>query len=454
MLYTRQRRAEVGILPTDGGFIPRRDNPLAGLLGTAWAHFDHTSIVGSFPVTEWQDLRGTAARDLDVVVGTGANLITLESGVALLTGTAGDYFSTPDSVAASITGDIDIRVRVAMDDWTPSTNSIVAAKDQNGQRSWRLSIATDGKLQFLWFEGTVLKGNGKSSVATSFTNGVVQWIRVTLDVLTGDYKYWTASGAILNPTASDFTQLGSTLSISAATSIDDTASDIEVGSAFAGSSLPLAGKPYRAEILNGIDGTLAVDFDPPKATVNTATFVTDTGETWTANGDAFVNATGFQGIYSRGSVGLETTAGTSITGTGITVYAVFKPTLAAPGADQFIFDARSTAGSSLSLRSDESNSDKYTLNQGSDIALSEAYDNDLQVYTAQFLGTASTKLTASAGDVTGDAGAENWDFGSIFMALGAGSTTPGLFLTLLVFDSAHSASQVALVQSHLAATYL
>ena len=37
-----------------------------------------------------------------------------------LPGLSGNYLSTPDTAATSVTGDIDIRVKVALDDWTPS----------------------------------------------------------------------------------------------------------------------------------------------------------------------------------------------------------------------------------------------------------------------------------------------------------------------------------------------
>lgn len=450
-------RSSSFILKSNKGQVPNKVNRL---LATAWARFDHTSIVGSNPVTQWQDKLQTAARDLDVVAGTGANLIALESGVALLTGTAGDYLSTPASAANKITGDIDFRFRIAPVDWSPAGIFAVGGRLEIAatQRSYYVEILTDGKIQFSTSPdgtaGAVVLG--ASTVGTGFANGTTHWGRITLDVDDGGgnrvYEFFTSDEDIADSADVTWTQLGTTVTTAGTTSIFAGTSIFEIGSLIAGTNELMTGKFCRFQVYNGINGTLAVDCDPSQASVNTATF-TSGGVVWTANGDAFVNATSFTGIYSRGSVGLETTAGQSITGTAITVYAVFKPLLAAPGADQFIFDARSNAAASVSLRSDESNSDKYTLNQGSDIALTQAYDNDLQVYTAQILGTASTKLTADAGSVTGDAGSENWDFGSIFMALGAGSTTPGLFLELQIYDVAHTAGEIALMRNHLGVKY-
>ena len=47
---------------------------LATLLGEAVARFDETSIVGSNPVTAWNNVNGDADFNLDTVVGTAANL--------------------------------------------------------------------------------------------------------------------------------------------------------------------------------------------------------------------------------------------------------------------------------------------------------------------------------------------------------------------------------------------
>ena len=42
----------------------------------------------------------------------------------VLSGLFGNYASTPDSAALSITGDIDIKCKVAMADWTPSEENV------------------------------------------------------------------------------------------------------------------------------------------------------------------------------------------------------------------------------------------------------------------------------------------------------------------------------------------
>ena len=86
---------------------------------------------------------------------------------------AGDFFSTPDSVASSITGNISFIVDVALTDWTPSVGNCLVAKDgvSAGTRSYQFAVRTDGKLQLaISSNGTTLI-TAVSSVAPSFING-------------------------------------------------------------------------------------------------------------------------------------------------------------------------------------------------------------------------------------------------------------------------------------------
>lgn len=424
-----------------------------GLVSDFLARFDETTILGTNPVTEWRNNgRGASPFDLDTVVGTAANLTTLDTGVALLTGTAGDFFSTPDSVAASITGDLELIVEVAMDDWTPAALSVFIAKDTTGQRSYLLFMNTNGTLSLgVSTDGAALIQK-TSTAATGFANGTKNFVKVTLDVDNGaagfDVTFFTSSDGIT------FAQLGDVVTTAGAITLADTTAIVEVGSNNVGTANRLAGRITRAQIFDGIDGTLAVDFQPSKATVNTATFVSDTGETWTANGDAFVNATGHTGIYSRGSVGLETTASQLIT-TASTVFAVFKPTLTAPGANQAVFDARSDNTKRRAIYTRDLSADKYVLFQGgAEVILSEAYDNKLRILTGQFNGDATSKLTASdVGSVIGDAGAVDWDFGSVFVRENGTTESVGLFLEFIIYDRALSDAEIAKNQTFLEAKY-
>lgn len=181
------------------------------------------------------------------------------SGLVLPGTWAGNYASTPDSAALSITGDIDIRVRVALTDWTPASATHLLTKGPGNALggSWNLSVTTSGKLNFMWNEaGTGRSYDSSSSVAAGVTDGATKWIRVTLDVDNGsanyDLKFW------LSDDGSSWSQLGSTRN-GAATSIADDSYDVQAGSRL--NSNTLAGTVYRAIVKDGIDGTTVFDAD-------------------------------------------------------------------------------------------------------------------------------------------------------------------------------------------------
>ena len=126
---------------------------------------------------------------LDVVGGPGANLSILESGVVLLTGVSGDNFSTPDTPGNSITGDIDIRVKVALSDWTPTTdNTLIGKGVSGGQRSVWIEISTDAGKPRVGHSPDGMGGNQilrVATVVTGFTHGNVHWLRGRLAVDVG-----------------------------------------------------------------------------------------------------------------------------------------------------------------------------------------------------------------------------------------------------------------------------
>lgn len=205
-------------------------------------------------------------------------------------GTAGNYFSTPDSIAASITGDIDIRLKLAADDWTPAaTDSVIGKWEAEGVQSYILRILTSGVLRLTYTADGTTDINRDSTAATGLTDGTANWIRVTLDVDNGaagnDVNFYTSTDGVT------WTQLGTTVTNAGATSIFDSTAAVEVAARNTGTAEPFAGKVYRAQIYNGINGTLAVDFNAGDALVGGTTWTSrTTGEVWTVNGTASVTS--------------------------------------------------------------------------------------------------------------------------------------------------------------------
>ena len=180
-----------------------------------------------------------------------------------LPGIAGNCASAPDSNALDITGDLDLRVKVALDDWTPAgvDNTLISKWIGINSYSYILQINSAGKLNFSWSTDGLYSASTDvfSSVATGITDGSVKWVRCTLDVDNGssgrDIKFYLSDDGI------NWTQLGTTVTQAGTTSIIAGTANLLIGSDSGGSSRNARGRFYRAQVFNGIDGTKVFDAD-------------------------------------------------------------------------------------------------------------------------------------------------------------------------------------------------
>lgn len=235
--------------------------------------------------------------DMQVGVGLTGNPQASGTNYLELPGAVGDYASTPDSAALDITGDIEIIVYAAADDWTPSANAMFVAKQNGGgQTSYALYLLTSGTLFFQTSnDGTTLRNN-TSTAATGATNGSGIWIRIQYDVNDGAGNrvatFSTSTDAASTAVASiSWTQLGATVTTAGATTIFNSTADLEIGANFNGAFNNFDGKIYAAYIYNGIGGTLAALFDARTTPTGATSIVATTGETYTVNGAASVAGT-------------------------------------------------------------------------------------------------------------------------------------------------------------------
>ena len=204
-------------------------------------------------------------------------------GAALyLPGVSGNYVSCPDTPGTSITGDIDIRVRVAPAAWSSggSTQQLCAKSAANdSNKSWQFGISGTGQPRLGYSTdggfGVVSSGNVIAAPAGGWL-----WLRVTVDVDDG------AGGAtIAFYTSTDGTDwaLNKANTVGAPISLYDSSSPLEVGSAWGGTSVAFVGLIDRFELYSGIGGTLAAKWDGRI----TATRQRDAaGNIWTLNGTA------------------------------------------------------------------------------------------------------------------------------------------------------------------------
>lgn len=199
-----------------------------------------------------------------------------------LPGSTGNYLSAPDETALDITGDLDIRVYVAMDDWTPASAMMLLSKSNTASsNSWRAYLNTDGTIVFDWSADGTNFLNSVSS-ATGLTDGSAKWLRITLDVNNGAGGNTTTF--YTSDDGSSWSTLGSAAVRAGTTSIYAGTASIEVGTFNGGLSNPAAMSVYRAQVYNGIGGTKVLDIDTSVVTAGTAaSFTATTGQTVTIN---------------------------------------------------------------------------------------------------------------------------------------------------------------------------
>ncbi len=210
------------------------------------------------------------------------------NGYLYLPGVSGNYISTPDSAALSITGNIDLRVRLSLNDWTPTSNSILIAKRtaNTSQYSYILYIDSSGRPNMSLSANGTSATNAVSSASVPFSDNTVGWLRATWQASDGRVQFFTAADSVSMPVS--WTQLGTNLTIAIASIFDGTAV-LELGSQFVGTNSLVAGKLYRSQIRNNIldDGTGIVfdaDLTAKAIMANSFTESSSNAATVTVNG--------------------------------------------------------------------------------------------------------------------------------------------------------------------------
>jgi hypothetical protein len=193
------------------------------------------------------------------------------NGYQRLSANAGSV-TLPDSAALSLTGDMDLRVYVALDDWSPATVSALIAKRSGANAntaSYQLSVGTTGVLSLLIATGAA-NTTANSNVALSFTDGTAHWVRATRRASDGRVQFFTSNDPA-STTSPTWTQLG--VDQTNASVGQDTTDVVTFGGYTATASntisLPSTGKLYRAQIRNNVldNGTgIQADVDFTQAT--------------------------------------------------------------------------------------------------------------------------------------------------------------------------------------------
>jgi hypothetical protein len=209
-----------------------------------------------------------------------------------LPGSSGHYVSAPDAAGFAVT-DIDVRLFMSMDDWTPSGNKNPVGQwnGAGNQRGWHIDIDTAGRFSIVWStDGTYNPGvtyfSQQVSTANTFTNGVGTGLRCVFDVDNGAggrafSVYYRADDDI--ESASGWTQLGSTNTTAGTTTVHNSTAALDVGACNNGGHVQ--GAFRKAVLLSGIGGSVVAspDFTAPMG----PRFRDAQNNLWTINGSAW-----------------------------------------------------------------------------------------------------------------------------------------------------------------------
>lgn len=223
----------------------------------------------------WSDAAQAYAAPSWLSTGTGTRrTITVPA-------SSGINLTTPNSVALTITGDLDVRATVTIDTMPPGQNVDVCGKTAAApNRSWWLSITSTGFLQLSWTVDGTTTLSQTSSLAIP---AGAKTLRAVLDVDNGATQH-----TVIFYTSTDWdgatgtwTQLGTTRTTAGVTSIFAGTSSTQLVSRSAG-TWPVAGSVTGMQVYSGSACVIDVDMG---TLADAATTLTDyTGNVWTLIG--------------------------------------------------------------------------------------------------------------------------------------------------------------------------
>ncbi|MFI7234433.1 hypothetical protein [Streptomyces cyaneofuscatus] len=189
---------------------------------------------------------------------------------------------TPDTGVLDITGDIDLRCEATCD-WSSGSQALLGKWDSvANQRSYLLRI-TDGVLYLNWSTAGTVTASAWTSLPALPRRAA---LRATLDVNNGASGYtvsfyWAAS--MDGPWTLIAAPVGAGV-----TSIFNSTMPLEVGPVAATGVPPVNGRVHRAEVRNGIGGTVVANFDARVLAPGTTGWTDSAGRTWSVIGNAKV----------------------------------------------------------------------------------------------------------------------------------------------------------------------
>jgi hypothetical protein len=159
----------------------------------------------------------------------------------------------------AVTTDLDVQVKIAPTTWTPTGDQTIAAKWEStgNQRSFLFLLKTTGALGYNWSTaGSAGAGEQDSTATIPATanpgNGNPLWVRVTHKLNNGssgtDIKFYYSTDG------TTWTQLGSTVTVGATTTLFGGTAPYQIGAFTSGFSSPYDGVLYGIRVFGAIGG--------------------------------------------------------------------------------------------------------------------------------------------------------------------------------------------------------
>lgn len=208
-----------------------------------------------------------------------------------LPGTANSRMTTADKATLDITGDLDVRVDITLEDWRNAQGLAGKYLSTGNQRSWYLITNDSGTLTLAWSTDGTLANVLSSSSTTYVPNKRGRLaVRATIDVNNGAAGH-TVTFYTSDSISGSWTQLGDAVVTSGTTSIFSSSADLEVGHLTSLSTDPCYGKVHAFQLYNGIAGTVVANPNLAIQTAGAASFADTAGtpNTWAMNGASSVD---------------------------------------------------------------------------------------------------------------------------------------------------------------------
>lgn len=233
------------ILKNGIGGTPVFDADFSGVADLATSFTESSSNAATVTINSTS---GVDTNDPLLLTHTGTNYLYLP-------GIASNNASAPDNAAYTPASEMEVIIRVQLDDYTPSTKSALVSHDASFDASWTLGLTTAGNIEWLLNNGPTYT----SSAVPPFTDGTGYWIRAIWKASDFARFYYAADQSSV---PSSWTQVGTDQATTSAVPVN-AVTTLKIMGGAGSSTHPglLAGRVYRAILRTTIGGSAVFDAD-------------------------------------------------------------------------------------------------------------------------------------------------------------------------------------------------